>query len=673
MTDTQFCPSCSLPYSAKNFQIVCCSFGCFVATLRHSPLRFWAIVVLPLLLSLLYGLPTFTDLNLTPSGLVPFYLPVSATLVLLFAGIPLAVFSFRSILNKLIYPAEAALLATFVGDFVWGFSLPVDTPHRFLTMHLLPPLLLITCGTEAFFSIRWGQPLVSLRMRIPVKARLLVKNQETEIETSTLKEGDLVRVLPGEIIPCDGIITQGATSVDESRLTGEKTILLKQKNERVTGGSLNRDEALVIRIDQEPSAHIARRIARDVALSPGRESGSERHARLLFLAVGLLFLSSALLLAVTGRVGSALALVTLAGFLGWIRLIAKIKASARGLMALSGILVKTTDSLEKTGRIKNLFFDKTGILTQGKFDFSQLYLEYGSNQGTVLSTIFSLETASNHPIAAGVKSHPWYSEVEKHSVKNVEIHPGLGICGTLLEKGKKERFAAVGNLRFLKRFQMQVSRGMRETVEQMEAVGETVVLCGWEGQVRGLMSLADALRPDTKPLFDALGHLSVKPVMITADHDQMISQLSYAHGLKEAYTRCLPDEKIKKIRNRQEKGELCGMVVCRTDDDEVALKADVALAIGLGTQSPPRQCPILILGEALSNISRIVRYSRSLTRLSAATLVTGIAATLFLGLGTVLIEDVSFWPVALGAGLVLPIFAFADPLSRGSRIGFKRG
>jgi len=264
--------------------------------------------------------------------------------------------------------------------------------------------------------------------------------------------------------------------------------------------------------------------------------------------------------------------------------------------------------------MKTLFFNKTGTLTEGRYYCTQCLLEYGTNQGAFLSAVFSLEAESAHPLARGVETHPWYLEIARHPVKGFESHAGLGVCGTLMERGKPELYVAIGNQRFLKRCQMHISKTMRETIDELELMGETVILCGWGGQARGLMSFADTIRHDVHSLLSNLKDLHVKTVMMTGDHDEMIGHLSYVHGLEHLYTRCLPQEKAKKIKNRQDKGEIIGMATTALDEEEALKQADVSILMGAGSQLHTHLADVVIMGRSLLHVPNLIRYVRQVNR-----------------------------------------------------------
>lgn len=405
------------------------------------------------------------------------------------------------------------------------------------------------------------EDLRQLAALVPLKARLIVKNQETETLVADLKEGDLVSVKAGEVIPVDGVIVSGATSVDESVLTAEPTLLFKQKGDLVTGATFNRDGPITVKLGLKPAEHFLSRVLSGLRAALCKTS-SPKMARVL------------------------------------------------GKLARQGIIIQSVEAVRHLARMNTLFFNKTGTLTEGKFSFSELFLEKEVNQGNFLSALFSLEAASDHPLARGVQTHPWFLEITQHPVKDFKVYPGLGVSGIFCERGKPERFVAAGNVRFLKRLQMQGSRGIREKIDELEAVGETVIVFGGDGVVRGLLSLADTPRPDVKPLMAALRKLKVTPVMVTGDHDELFSHLAHTEGLKQIYTRCLPEEKAAKIKVRKSKKDIVGMVGSSLDEEVPLKEAHVGILIGVGTRFPETPFSVMILGKGLLKITEAIHEAR---------------------------------------------------------------
>ena len=246
------------------------------------------------------------------------------------------------------------------------------------------------------------------------------------------------------------------------------------------------------------------------------------------------------------------------------------------------------------------------------------------NETYVLRRFFSLEAQSPKPLAHGIRTHPWYLEVAQYPVKDWKQHPGLGISGMFCERGQPERFVAVGNMRFLKRNQMHISRAMRECVDELESMGDTVILCGWGRQAKGVMSFTDTLRTDVKEMLIDLKDMKINPLMITGDQGEAISHLTYAHGLDQVYTRCLPEEKVRKIIKQKKKGQVVGMIANPHDESSPLKAADIGFIIGAGTQEINENAGVSLMGHNFKQLTALLKYSRKIRTLIRTNLSVGL-------------------------------------------------
>lgn len=631
------CTYCQYPSKTRMEQSgFFCSYGCLLASLLSGPkkMAFFIRMGIGIILTcVILGLamnPQLVSSEITLHWIL-FFL---ASIVLVVLGYPLIHYTITSIFNKRWLESEVLTSVCILSAYGYAAALTLTGTSYLGPPGLIPFFLLglflivvpVLTLVESICRQKSYENFVVINKLKPTTAHKHVKGQESDVSVASLKIGDIVAVYPGEIIPCDGEIVFGTTTIDESILAGEKAIFLKEKGDQVTGASVNRDSVIHVLIKSEIEnhfvGHMIRVINQAVSVPPKLQTFLERQFPLVTLtviglAVGAYFFQTKFHFNTSFHpfLGS-LAVLVVTRFYTMGATIPMILVRAIGKAAINGILIRSGNIFRLMSRMSAIFFDKTGTLTKGDFEFSKLFLEYGVNQGTCLSTLFSLEIKSTHPLSKGIDSHPWKHEIQVHDVKDFRSHAGLGICGEILERGKRPRFAAVGNQRFLKRFQMQVSRAMRQKMEELEALGETVILCGWDGQARGLVSFSDTLRSDVNDLLRQLGQLHVSASMITSDHDNIISYLTYAHGLENMYTRCLPDEKAKKIKNRQDKqNSIVGFVGKEIDSLEPFGQANVGFVVGVGTKVIEHPAQVHIFGNRLLSIPDLIGYSRKVARI----------------------------------------------------------
>jgi len=549
-----------------------------------------------------------TDISITSASLLQFFL-----------GLPL----YWHVLTKpkqnsgKLPLALASLLA--YGFTLYQLNQGIDSQLYFTASIIIYIATLLTYLEYRSIDIT-SQPLVKVKKWGSDQAFKKVGRQFEVVATSTLKKGDIVKIKAGEMIPQDGIIVSGTTSVDESSLTGGFKPLLKEKGDFVVGFTINRDSEITIELTKDQAETIyAKMIYYLDKICHGHppiykklEIYSQSVTFIGILTALIVFYYQFILSSIPLPVAFRIALTTLISFSAFSLTPTAIMATHNflGLMIRRGILIKKGKYIELLGRLKTLYFDKTGTLTKGDFEYSESFIEMGTNQGKFLSTIFSLESQSNHPFSEAIETHPWFNEIPKHEVKDFKIHPGLGVCATIQPKAKNGFFAAVGNLRFLKRMQMFITRDMKYKMDDLETIGETVLLCGYDRHVIGLISFSDTLRPHVTETLKAIQKLKIEPAIITGDSEEAITHLAEELEIKKIYARCTPEEKAAKIGREINLGNLTGFV--GNQRDEVAFtKADISISTDTGSDILNQNANVVIMGSDFRLLSWLLQKSKA--------------------------------------------------------------
>ncbi len=646
-----FCNYCHLPLLIEGTKDPYCSYGCALASNPKHSVAKPGLFLAGLLLAFV-GVITAIFYGRVDLSFDLIWIQLAATTL---SGLilvpPLFNKTLQSVLHQNLAPEFLNLLAIGVTYGISVYAYFYDAPFNFFG---ITSLALLIFPLVYYWEARLRRGSLSdlhqvLNLRV-AEARQIRGKNKTMVSTKDLKIGDMIQVNPGEPIACDGMIVSGTTRVDESRLTRQPTPLFKTKGDFVLAGSINQDGVITIKITTPLSDHFLERVISHMDRARGNALDLQKKIRrLLVIMIPATFLwavvaflywkDSGITIAITTSIAVLMAPI----FSSLFRVVPMGVNFGMGRALDMGILLSSGESLFRLSRLNTLVFDKTGVASLGDFQFSQFFSENGVNQGTLLSAFFSLAAYSEHPLCRAMQSHPWYVEIAKHPVKEFKTHPGLGIGGIISVRGEPETFVAVGNVRFLRRFQMQMSPAMREKVENLEAMGDTVILCGWNREVYGLMSFSDTLRPDMKPLLTQLQKLKVTPIVMTGDHDEMIGHLSHTQGIEKVYTRCLPDEKIKRIKKLKEEGARVGYVGARYDDMAILGEADSAIIFNAGTTHLVESAESLIFGEQLASIANLLRIARKSQRVVALNLTLGLVAS-FSGMT---LAAISIWsPVA---------------------------
>lgn len=442
----------------------------------------------------------------------------------------------------------------------------------------------------------------------------------TQSPSKDLKVGAIIRVKTGQIIPADGKIIQGVTSVDESPITGECAPLPKGKGDRVVAGTVNRDNEILIEITSAVAGNVIRKI--HGAATQHLKENTPAYVSLRNFCFTLQFIG----VVITGITFFYEYIVTDLPFVSALKtsaclilsfslttILPHMNAASLGFIGSlfqKGIFLKNLKKLTTLTQVHTVYFNKTGTLTRGNLEYAQSFIEYGTNQGKFLSTVFSLESAGKSRYSLALESHPWYNEISKNSVREHKVHAGLGVSGNLQPKGWDEYFAALGNLRLIKRLQMMISRDMKAKIDELEALGETVLLCGYDRRVQGLLSFTDNIRPHVREVLADIKKQGIELGIITGDAEDSLAPLISGLNIKKVYSRCTPEEKVAKLTRDKHERLTVGYVGTSKDVDCLT-KADVGLVLNTKTNIDSVG-DILIMGRDLKLIPWILAQTKIL-------------------------------------------------------------
>lgn len=448
-------------------------------------------------------------------------------------------------------------------------------------------------------------------------AQKIVSDGTEFVDPKSLREGDIILVQAGDIIPRDGEILSGTTSVDESDLTKEFRPLHKDVGYKVVGGTINRDNDIQVRVAGDFDQDVLSLMIAQTTQALDGKAPLKQRAQLFSRLFPILFLGLAVGLGIywhqfAGQnlhktflsiIGLLLASPLCLDSIGRIALLRLI-----GEAVQKGLLFAKATVLERLGSIRELFFNKTGFLTIGSFAYSQEFVQSGNNLGDMLSTVFSLERQTRHPLSKAIKTHPWYNEIPRYPVKDLKVHDGLGISGIVQPKYQKEYKAFVGNLRFLKRNQCHISRELKSKIDDLESIGETVILCGYHRQVKGLITFTDTLHKNVRKTLGQIQNLGIKTTLVTSDTEKTITQMLGSVGLDKIHSRLTPEEKVQKVDQAQSKHPTA--FVSNDTLEPVFDKAELTLSTDTGSDIKTHPADVMIMGSRIDLLSWLLSHTR---------------------------------------------------------------
>ncbi|MCW1094100.1 heavy metal translocating P-type ATPase [Streptomyces sp. RS2] len=547
-----------------------------------------------------------------------------------------------------------SLWALFFGDagmpgMRHGFDLTVSRTDGASAIYLeaaagVTAFLLLGRWLEARSKRRAGAALRALMELGAKDVAVLREGREVRIPVSRLAVGDRFVVRPGEKIATDGTVTEGASAVDASLLTGESVPVDVTVGDAVTGATVNAGGRLVV---EATRVGADTQLARMAKLVEDAQSGKAEVQRLADRISGV-FVPVVLVIAVAtfggwlGATGDTVAAFTAAVAvliiacpcaLGLATPTALLVGTGRG--AQLGILIKGPEVLESTRRVDTVVLDKTGTVTTGRMTLHEVYAAEGTGEEELLRLAGAVEHASEHPVARAVAAGAEERLGTLPGVEGFENVPGRGVRGRVAG-----REVAVGRL--FDAVPPEVSRA----VDEAEQRGRTAVLVGWDGEAHGVVAVADAVRETSAEAVAGLRRLGLTPVLLTGDNRRVAESVAAAVGIDEVIAEVLPEDKVAVVERLRAEGRTVAMVGDGVNDAAALATADLGLAMGTGTDAA-------IEAGDLTLVRGDLRVAADAIRLSRRTLAT-IKGNLVWAFG----YNVAALPLA-AAGLLNPMIAGA--------------
>ena len=479
--------------------------------------------------------------------------------------------------------------------------------------------------------------------------------EEARVPIETLQVGDLFLVRPGEKVATDGTVVDGSSAVDESLLTGEPVPVDVTVGAHVVGGSVNAAGRLVVRADRVGADTALARIARLVEEAQTGKADVQRLAD----RVSAVFVPTVIALAAATLVGWLLAgqqaevafsaavavlIIACPCALGLATPTALMVGTGRG--AQLGILIKGPAVLESTRRIDTVVVDKTGTVTEGRMSLVDIVAAPSTTRGDLMRRAGAVESASEHPIGQAVAAAATAAG-SLPSVDSFEGSGGLGVVGSVegveVVVGRRtwvlEWVGGAGSAH---------APGLVAAAEQAEAVGSTVVWVGWAGELRGLLVLADEVKPTSAAAVTALRSLQLHPILLTGDNRAAAVEVAAQVGIDAAdvVAEVQPADKVAVVKKLQQRGRIVAMVGDGVNDAGALAQADLGLAMGTGTDVAIEAGDVTLVRGDLMGAAEAVALARSTLRTIEGNLFWAFA------------YNVAAIPVA-AAGLLNPMFAGA--------------
>jgi Cu+-exporting ATPase len=487
-------------------------------------------------------------------------------------------------------------------------------------------IALISLGKyfEARSKLRTSEAIGSLIKLTPDKAVLIRHTRDGEehvtIATQEIEPGDLLLVKPGSRIPADGEVSAGDSSVDESMLTGESMPVSKHVGDKVVGGTLNSTGSLTIRATRVGQDSMLARIIRLVQEAQGSKapiaSLADRISFWFVPAVMLIALAAGLAWYFLGhepftfslRIFVAVMVIACPCAMGLATPISIMVGTGRG--AQLGVLIKSGEALQLAEKIQTIVFDKTGTLTMGEPSVTDIrLLDETMDENELLSLAASLENASEHPLAQAVVNAAGARGLSLWETTGFEALPGKGVRGDV--QGREIHIGHLDHVRSLGLTGMDQAEAL---AGQMADQGKTPVLIAMDGNLKGIIAIADKIRPETPEVVARLSKKGLKVIMLTGDNEVTARAIAEQAGIDQIIAQVLPDRKAAEIERLKKQGKIVAMVGDGINDAPALAGADLGMAMGSGIDVAVESGDIVLMREGLSGVLTALELSRATMR-----------------------------------------------------------
>ena len=479
-------------------------------------------------------------------------------------------------------------------------------------------LTLITVGKmlEARSKGKTTDALKSLMKLAPKTAVVIRSGQETTVPIEQVRKGDIFVVRPGENIPVDGIVLEGSSAVNESALTGESIPVDKAAGDTVSAATVNqsgfiRCEATHVGEDTTLS-QIIKMVSDAAATKAPIAKIADKVSGIFVPAVIAIAVITTLVWLIAGQTfGYALArgisvlVISCPCALGLATPVAIMVGNGMG--AKHGILFKTAVSLEETGRVQIVALDKTGTITSGQPEVTDILPAEGFTEKELLTLALSLEKKSEHPLARAVLKKAEALSLTAADAEDFQALPGNGLSG----KVNGETLTG-GNMKFISS-RVTVPASLRKKTENLAEQGKTPLLFARGNQLAGIIAVADVIKEDSPRAVKELQNMGIRVVMLTGDNEKTANAIGRQAGVDQVIAGVLPDGKESVIRSLKEKGKVA-MVGDGINDAPALTRADIGIAIGAGTDIAIDAADVVLMKSRLSDVPAAIRLSRATLR-----------------------------------------------------------
>lgn len=572
---------------------------------------------------------------------IPGYLPIIAILgfpVIFGTGRKVHIGSWKAIKNKSLNMDVLVTLGSLPPYLIglMGLFFPIQSfiemATTIMTFHLIGKYL------ETRAKGRASQAVKKLLEMGAKTARIIIDGEETEIPTKDLQTGDIMVIRPGEKIPTDGIIIEGNGLLDESMVTGESMPVKREKDDEVIGATMNKQGMMKVKVTKVGKDTFLSQVVTMMEELQGSKVPIQEFADRVtgYFVPAILILTLLTFISFNLFPDFHLSIIESASaFLPWVNpdltplTLSFITATAvlviscpcalglgtptslmvgSGMGAENGILIRNGEAIQTFKDVKAIAFDKTGTITKGKPEVTDLISVNGSDDSQVLYFAASIENGSEHPLAHAIMEKAKINEIKIGTVKDFTAEVGSGVSGNV--DGTQ---ILVGNRKLMEAHDVNY-KDFEDEIIRLEQEAKTAMLMAQDGTLIGIIAVADPIKEDSVEAVRMIEAMGIKTAMITGDNERTAKAIAKKVGISQVISEVLPDGKVEEVSKLQDKYGTVAMVGDGINDAPALKQANIGIAIGTGTDIAIEAADVTLVKGELSGIVSTIKLSKAIFR-----------------------------------------------------------
>ncbi|MBE6128993.1 MAG: cation-translocating P-type ATPase [Erysipelotrichaceae bacterium] len=475
---------------------------------------------------------------------------------------------------------------------------------------------------EDMTTERAKKGLKNLIALAPETGRIIKEGKETIVPADEIRTGDILRILPGEIIPADGVIVMGETSVDQSVMTGESLPVDKAQGDPVFSGTINRYGSIDIETTKAGSDSSLQKLIRMVEDAEKNQAPSQRIAdKWASWLVPVALLIAVLAYVFTGNIVRAVTVMVVFCPCALVLATPTAIMAAIGQATKHGVIIKSGEALEKMGKVDTIAFDKTGTLTQGNLGVSDILSFTDMSETGLLTIAASAESRSEHPLGKAITEKAASDGITLLDISDFRMSAGKGISAAI----GGSRYS-LGNEKYIQDAGIALNDQAAEALEKLRNEGKASVLIANEDSVIGVIALSDTVRPEAADVVNRLSGMNAKSVLLTGDNRKAADFLAGKVGITDIHADLLPEQKVESINLLKQSGTVC-MIGDGVNDAPALKTADVGVAMGaMGSDIAVEAADIALMSDDISRLP----YLKWLSNTTVKTIKTAITLSMII-------------------------------------------